>query len=583
MRVTEALFPSFLHARDGWEGLAQRQAGLLPDSPAVAAICAEAAALFARPEGELVARAAALIEMAEHDAASLAAVGGAHAHARENHGFWESFTQAGLRAAGSPRLADFLGRRRPWLESFAPVTARFRACGFPRLHFAALHRLAAAAGTPAPVAAAGRVALDGPGVSTGLGLFNGDVEFAGTLAQPLGPVPRGALPGLLACLGALFPAAERIRLADGGATRRFLLEGRLQAFVATATLGAEAVVFVVSAAGVDVLVADDVVLAEIAAGLHLDQHHRQFAGVLHPVHGAQRDVDRLVLGHQLHVAADGHLRGALHHDPVLGAVVVALQAERRAGVHDDALDLEARAHHQALEPAPGAVVARQALGLGAPAALSAATASLTSLRPVAMGATSTASGMATAMMSVSPMPTSLLPPSAFRAQSGCLAVDRGGMGRVRHCPGIRPGLAPDRLPAAEVRPAAREGHHGEVGRPAPSPHSRSRSRPPRPRAQGRGAVKPRSGFGASTARRTAAEQVGGMGGEGREDRAHGKQEDAGVPQMPPAGQHLGLRGPRRAFPRSGPAGAGRYRRGQPARRVPASRSRSRPGRGGCRR
>jgi hypothetical protein len=245
MRVTQALFPGFLHARDGWEGLARRQAGLLPDGPAVAAICAEAAALFARPEGELVARAAALIEMVEHDAASLAAVGGAHAHARENHGFWESFTHTGLRAAGSPRLEDFLGRRLPWLESFAPVTARFRACGFPELHFAALRRLAAAAGTPAPVTAAGQVALEGQGVSTGVGLFNGDVEFAGTLAQPLGPVPRGALPGLLACLGAVFPAAGRIRLADGGATRRFLLEGRLEAFVAAATQDAEAVVFVV--------------------------------------------------------------------------------------------------------------------------------------------------------------------------------------------------------------------------------------------------------------------------------------------------------------------------------------------------
>ena len=54
-----------------------------------------------------------------------------------------------------------------------------------------------------------------------------------------------------------------------------------------------------STPSVDVFVADDVVLAQIAAGLHLDQHHRHLAGVLHPVHRAQRDIDRLVFADQL--------------------------------------------------------------------------------------------------------------------------------------------------------------------------------------------------------------------------------------------------------------------------------------------
>ena len=42
-----------------------------------------------------------------------------------------------------------------------------------------------------------------------------------------------------------------------------------------------------STPSIDIFVADDVVLAQIAAGLHLDQHHRHLAGVLHPVFRAQ--------------------------------------------------------------------------------------------------------------------------------------------------------------------------------------------------------------------------------------------------------------------------------------------------------
>jgi hypothetical protein len=36
-------------------------------------------------------------------------------------------------------------------------------------------------------------------------------------------------------------------------------------------------------AGIDIIVTDDIVLAQIGARLHLDQDHRQFSGVLHPV------------------------------------------------------------------------------------------------------------------------------------------------------------------------------------------------------------------------------------------------------------------------------------------------------------
>src|SRR6202007_2523580 len=80
-------------------------------------------------------------------------------------------------------------------------------------------------------------------------------------------------------------------------------------------------------ATVVVLDADDVVLAEIAAGLHLDQLQHDLAGIVQPVHRAHRDINRLVLVHGLDVVIDGDARRAAHHDPVLGAMVVLLQRE----------------------------------------------------------------------------------------------------------------------------------------------------------------------------------------------------------------------------------------------------------------
>jgi hypothetical protein len=38
-------------------------------------------------------------------------------------------------------------------------------------------------------------------------------------------------------------------------------------------------------AGIDVLIADDVIFAEIGPGLDFDQHHRHLARVFHTVHG----------------------------------------------------------------------------------------------------------------------------------------------------------------------------------------------------------------------------------------------------------------------------------------------------------
>src|SRR6516164_293016 len=79
------------------------------------------------------------------------------------------------------------------------------------------------------------------------------------------------------------------------------------------------------APAVAVLEADDIVLAEIAPGLHLDQVQRDFARVFEPMRGADRDIGRLILRqHHLLVAA-ADLGGALDDYPMLGAMMVHLQ------------------------------------------------------------------------------------------------------------------------------------------------------------------------------------------------------------------------------------------------------------------
>ena len=74
-----------------------------------------------------------------------------------------------------------------------------------------------------------------------------------------------------------------------------------------------------------ILYADDVVLAEIAACLDLDQFKKNLAEIFEAVDGAHRNINRLVLVHSLDDVIDCHSCGATHHDPVLGAMVVLLE------------------------------------------------------------------------------------------------------------------------------------------------------------------------------------------------------------------------------------------------------------------
>ena len=114
---------------------------------------------------------------------------------------------------------------------------------------------------------------------------------------------------------------------------------------------------------VDIVIADDVIFAEIATCLDLDQCHGQLPGIFHTVDSAEGDVDGLVFGDQFVSIINGHFGGTFYDDPMLRAMMMALQAKRSARVHDDALDLETLADGQAFKPAPRAMITGQHGGL----------------------------------------------------------------------------------------------------------------------------------------------------------------------------------------------------------------------------
>src|ERR1700722_14524456 len=82
-----------------------------------------------------------------------------------------------------------------------------------------------------------------------------------------------------------------------------------------------------------VLDADDVVLAEVAAGLALDQFQHNLAGIFQPVDGADRNIDRFVLVQALDQFVDRYARSTPYHDPVLGPMMMFLQREPAPGLH----------------------------------------------------------------------------------------------------------------------------------------------------------------------------------------------------------------------------------------------------------
>src|SRR5580658_8358376 len=103
-----------------------------------------------------------------------------------------------------------------------------------------------------------------------------------------------------------------------------------------------------SCPAVIVLDANDIVLAEITAGLNLDKFEIDLAGVGEAMGRADRQIDRFVLMDVFNPAIKRHLGGAAHHHPMLRPMMVLLQGQAPAGPDDDALNLVARALVDAL-------------------------------------------------------------------------------------------------------------------------------------------------------------------------------------------------------------------------------------------
>ena len=108
-------------------------------------------------------------------------------------------------------------------------------------------------------------------------------------------------------------------------------------------------------APVDVFEAHDVVLAQIAADLYLDQFKPNLAGVGEPMDAADRDVDGFVFVHAALVSAERHFGHPLDHDPMLGSVEMLLQGQLAAWLHDDPVHPVARGNVDVLIVTPRAV------------------------------------------------------------------------------------------------------------------------------------------------------------------------------------------------------------------------------------
>jgi hypothetical protein len=119
------------------------------------------------------------------------------------------------------------------------------------------------------------------------------------------------------------------------------------------------------AAIIDILEPDNIVLAQVRTGLHLDQFEIDQAGIRHSMHAAYGQIDRLVLVHKMNLVVPGDLGRSLDDDPMLGAMEMLLQGQALTWFYDDAFDLVALPEIDRLIIAPWPVGALMFQRLGA--------------------------------------------------------------------------------------------------------------------------------------------------------------------------------------------------------------------------
>lgn len=99
----------------------------------------------------------------------------------------------------------------------------------------------------------------------------------------------------------------------------------------------------------------NVIFTQIAYRLNFDDFDRDRARISEAVNFPKRYIGGLVFTQKQHLIAIGHLGCAFDNDPVLGAVVVFLQAETSFWLDLNALDLEATTFIDTVVLAPAAM------------------------------------------------------------------------------------------------------------------------------------------------------------------------------------------------------------------------------------
>ncbi len=103
-----------------------------------------------------------------------------------------------------------------------------------------------------------------------------------------------------------------------------------------------------------ILIARNVVFSEIITGLDLDEHQVLSPDILDPVPVSPADIDRLALAYFHYRIIAGEQGTAVHHEPVLSPLRVALQAQTLPREDGNAFHFMIAGINKVFEITPGA-------------------------------------------------------------------------------------------------------------------------------------------------------------------------------------------------------------------------------------
>ena len=253
--------------------------------------------------------------------------------------------------------------------------------------------------------------------------------------------------------------------------------------------------------------------------------------------GPQGDIGALVLAHQLLDAILFHQRRALHHDPVLSAVVMHLQGEAGAGIDHDLLHLPALPFGDAVVGAPGPVDLAMGLALRSALPFQGVHHRLDILGPIAMGHQHHVIGFNHHQI----LHTQAHHQPVFTAEIAVTGPLTDHPSPEHIAVGVLVGGLPQGAPAAHVTPARGQGQHGTPVGALHDGHVEGHIG-----AVGKGLAlqTPKLQVGALVFQGTAtgAHHLGRQTLQLRQDGAGTEQEHATVPGEAPTGQKLFGRG-----------------------------------------